>query len=116
MRNTIVIYFLIVQFLFAISPASEYLLFSCEKGHLNNVKKILQTGTPSLHARDYFKKTPLILASENGHLEIVMALLIKGAAATIDYRDREGKSALDYSKAKGYTKIEKVLLEYGAKE
>jgi len=100
---------------FSEENSSEFLLFSCEKGYVAHVRKALQAGA-NIQSRNYFKKTPLILAAENGSVEILNLLLQKGAAADIDARDRNGKTALFYAKKNGFAKIEKILLEYGAKE
>lgn len=107
---------LIISFsIFSVSPGSDYLLFSAEKGHIQNVRRALQTGA-DINSKDYFGKTCLIHASIRGDKELIQLLLGYGAAATINTRDRTGKSALDYARENGHKKIENILQEYGAKE
>ena len=94
---------------------TEYLIFSVERGYINHTKKAIKAGG-NVNARDYFKKTPLIYASETGNLEILSLLLKHGAATSINARDRDGKTALFYAKEKKFTKITEVLIQYGAKD
>jgi ankyrin repeat protein len=111
-----IIFLLFLQLsLYGTSPISDYLLFSAEKGHIQNVKKALQTGA-DINSRDYFGKTPLILAASRGDFELVSLLFKFGAAATMNFKDRYGKSALDYAKENGHEKIVIILKEYGAKD
>ncbi len=97
------------------SAISDYLLFSAEKGHIQNVKKALLTGA-DINSKDYFGKTPLILAASRGDFELVHLLFKYGASATMNTKDRYGKSALDYAKENGHEKIILILKDYGAKD
>lgn len=97
------------------NSATDYLFFSVEKNYLQHTKKALQQGA-NVNAKDYFLKTPLMYACENGNLEIVKSLLYYGAAISINERDRYGKTAFMYAKEKGYQNIMNLLLEYGAKQ
>ena len=109
------LFFLYFNALFAVSPMSDYLLFSAEKGHIQNVKKALHTGG-DINSRDYFGKTALIHAVSRGDIELVQLLFKYGAASTLNNKDREGKSALDYAKEYKHEKVILLLKEYGAKE
>ena len=109
------LFFLYFNAQFAVSPMSDYLLFSAEKGHTQNVKKALHTGG-DINSRDYFGKTALIHAVSRGDIELVQLLFKYGAASTLNYKDREGKSALDYAKEYKHEKVIQLLKEYGAKE
>ena len=58
----------------------------------------------------------MILAAENGHVEIVKMLLDAGAKT--DYKmkkDEEQYTALQLAETQGHTEIVKLLKEYGAK-
>lgn len=57
--------------------------------------------------------TALIFAIVNNNTEKA-ELLIK-AGANVNIKDRMGKTALDYAREKNNTKIEQMLIEYGAK-
>jgi hypothetical protein len=59
--------------------------------------------------------TPLILASANGELEIVKALLARGADVTAK-TVREGFTALKYARWMKYSDIEEVLVKAGEME
>ncbi len=95
------------------NSSTDYLIFSIEKNHIQHTKRALQQGG-NVNGKDYFQKTPLMYACENGSLEIVKLLLSYGAAISINERDRQGKTAFMYAKEKGYHKIMKLLLDYGA--
>lgn len=95
------------------NSTTDYLLFSVEKNYLQHTKKALQQGA-NVNAKDYFQKTPLMYACENGNLEIVKILLLYGASVSINERDRYGKTAFMYAKEKGYQNIMKLLIDYGA--
>lgn len=97
------------------NSSTDYLLFSVEKNHLQHTKKALQQGA-NVNAKDYFLKTPLMYACENGNLEIVKILLTYGASISINERDRFGKTAFMYAKEKGSLPIMNLLIEYGAKQ
>lgn len=97
------------------SGESDYLLFSAEKGHIQNVKRALQTGA-DINSRDYFGKTPLIHAASRGDSEMVQLLFKYGAAITIQFKDRNGKTALQYARENGHKRVETLLQEYGAKD
>jgi ankyrin repeat protein len=59
--------------------------------------------------------TPLVTASIPGHLETVRCLLAHpAAAATINRRDQNGKTALWYACINGWGDIVRLLLEKGA--
>ena len=58
------------------------------------------------------KKTPLMVASKNGHTEIVQLLLEKGAY--VNAKDNYGETALMLAAANGRTEIVQLLLEKGA--
>jgi ankyrin repeat protein len=90
-----------------------YLLFSTEKGYVHQVKSALKQGA-SVYCKDYFQKTPLIHAVQNGNMEIIQLLVKHGAVVTIHERDRDGHTALYYARKNDYTKIEKYLIELGA--
>ena len=49
-----------------------------------------------------------------GQKDVVETLLKAGA--NINIKDKDGKTALDYAKEKGFTKIAEILKSYGAKE
>ena len=56
--------------------------------------------------------TPLILASEGGHYEIVELLLLKGAK--VHHKNKDGFTALIFAIKKGYYEIFELLISHGA--
>lgn len=53
--------------------------------------------------------TPLGAAAHNGNMEVVKFLIKSGASA--DYKNEEGKSAMDIAKEKGHDGIYKYLFD-----
>ncbi|KAL3438994.1 ankyrin repeat-containing domain protein [Aspergillus tetrazonus] len=61
---------------------------------------------------DHMDSTPLLLAAERGHLDIVSFLLEKGAQT--DHTDLEGRTALFWASKGGHVGIVRVLVAQGA--
>ncbi|VDD74642.1 unnamed protein product [Mesocestoides corti] len=81
------------------------------QGKLEVVKTILKDNSVDVDARDAAGSTPLVLASRQGHLEIVKCLL--AANARLDQIDQDGWSALRSAAWGGHRDVVKVLLEAG---
>lgn len=92
--------------------ADERLLASAYAGNLGVVRKILGAGAnPNMRRQD--GATPLMLASEEGHTEVVRALLEHGADANAARTDI-GARALLFASQNGHLEIAKLLLQRGA--
>lgn len=90
------------------------LIPAAEKGHLNNVKLLLEDGKVDIDHQNNFGYTALIeaVALRDGsevYQQIVQELLAYNANKEL--RDDSGKTALDYAKEKGYTNMIKKLEE-----
>ena len=88
------------------------LIPAAEKGHLENVKILLEDGKADIDHQNNFGFTALIeaVALTDGsalYQEIVQELL--NYNANKELRDNRGKTALDYAKEKGYTEMVKLL-------
>lgn len=88
------------------------LIPAAEKGHINNVKLLLADGKVDINHQNNFGYTALIeaVALRDGsevYQQIVEELLAYNADKEL--RDESGKTALDYAKEKGYTKMIKML-------
>lgn len=81
-------------------------------GHYDIVKWLLDHTKQDLEKGDKFGRTPLILASRNGHLKI-LSLLIK-YKANLNTVDTSGNSALHYAGAYGFIECVEYLLKVGA--
>lgn len=87
---------------------------AAEKGHLNNVRLLLEDGKINIDHQNNFGYTALIeaVALTDGsevYQQIVQELLAYNANKEL--RDKSGRTALDYAKEKGYTKMIKLLEE-----
>lgn len=81
--------------------------------------QLMKTKYPSLVflAGDFYRQTPLHLASIGGHYEVVSILLQDYEGRNcLKLQDVEGKTALHYAAAKGHTKVVKELVRVGGKE
>lgn len=92
----------------AIIPAAE-------KGHLDNVKLLLQDGKVDINHQNNYGYTALIeaVALRDGskvYQEIVSELLKNGADKTL--KDNSGRTAEDYASQLGYETILKLLQQY----
>ena len=88
------------------------LIPAAEKGHLNNVKLLLLDGKADINHQNNFGYTALIeaVALTDGSVlyqQIVQELLAHNANKEL--RDNSGKTALDYAKEMGYTKMIEML-------
>ncbi|XP_067668025.1 uncharacterized protein [Haliotis asinina] len=62
---------------------------ACEKGYLAEVKRILDTGRADVNSRDGDGRTPVMLAADEGHSDVVELLVSQGADVSLvdDYHD-----------------------------
>jgi uncharacterized protein len=91
------------------------LWFACSMGHTPVVRLLLERGGDPTIAPDIYGWTPLITASQDGHLEVVRLLLGHPSVnAAINQRDRDGETALYSACYWGHGGSARVLLESGA--
>jgi len=62
----------------------------------------------SVSLSDPFRRTPLIIASMNGHLAVVNLLIARGAE--VNARDANRATALSYASEKGYEEAARALI------
>ncbi|KYQ89878.1 Ankyrin repeat-containing protein [Tieghemostelium lacteum] len=90
------------------------LIHSVQHGELNVVRYLLEKPELSLdiNSRDTSLKTPLIWASCQGHHQLILYLLHKGA--NINSVDIQGRSAIHWSIVKSNVECTRILIEMGA--
>lgn len=91
------------------------LIPAAEKGHLENVKLLLEDGRVDINHQNNYGYTALIeaVALRDGSLiyqQIVEVLLKAGADKSL--RDHTGRTALDYAESLGYSRITEILQKY----
>ncbi|XP_055524188.1 26S proteasome non-ATPase regulatory subunit 10-like [Wyeomyia smithii] len=82
------------------------------RGRERMVEELLKKAPEQLDAEDDTSATPLVLATLGGHLSTVRFLVSKGAS--VNHRNWQGHSSLQYACSKGHFEIVKYLLEQGA--
>lgn len=101
---------LIAMALFAAEPGED-LQVAARRGQLAEVKKLLDAGAP-LESKNQYGATPLYLAVFNGHTEVALFLLEKGANPNVT--DTFYKSSiLDSALQKDRAEIVKALIARG---
>lgn len=91
------------------------LIPAAEKGHLENVKLLLNDGRVDINHQNNFGYTALIEAvglrdGSEIYQEIIKTLLEAGADQTL--RDNTGRTAADYANQLGYVEMTKILNSY----
>lgn len=72
--------------------------------------QLIQLGAKT-EAFDYFGNTPLFMASKQGHVETVKALLLMGAMVD-GARWSDGAAPLHVAAQKGYTKVSIIKCQW----
>jgi uncharacterized protein len=86
--------------------------WAAERGDLAEMQRLVGEDPGLLDARHWNRETPLILACEEGQVEVVRWLVDKGAA--INLRDAEGRTALGVALWGDHLTVVKLLMEGGA--
>jgi ankyrin repeat protein len=89
------------------------LIEAAKSGDVNRTKKLVSCTNDSCTADDGFRKSPLIYAANNGHVEVVRVLLEGGANA--ERVNANQQTALHYAAWYGYLDVCRLLLDWGAK-
>ncbi|CAK0775327.1 formylglycine-generating enzyme [Azospirillaceae bacterium] len=84
------------------------LIKASSKGDLVAVRRLLTAASVDVNATDENNNTALLLASQNGYIEVVEALL--AADADVEARDNYGKTALLLASQNGYIEVVEALL------
>ncbi|EUC67242.1 succinyl-CoA synthetase alpha chain, GDP-forming protein, putative [Rhizoctonia solani AG-3 Rhs1AP] len=79
-------------------------------GNLENLGELLTKQPELVNSRDEFDYTPLHLATDRGHLEVVRLLLDKGADASL--KDQDGDTSLEIATAAKHQAIAELLREH----
>jgi ankyrin repeat protein len=90
------------------------LIDAINRGDAEMLEKLLARGVPADATNDLLGRTPLIIATMNGHVALVRILLSRGAS--VSKIDMEGWTAMRYARGFGYTEIVELLAAAGARE
>lgn len=91
-------------------PANSALMFAAEHNHLRAVRRAISEGADVNTDHPIGKYTPLIVATECGHTDIVSCLLGQ-PGIKINASDRSGHTALHSASQWGHTDIVRCLLD-----
>ncbi len=81
-------------------------------GDLEKVRALISADPAMVNARKDNGATPLWIAAQNGHLEVLKMLLDKGANLNVD---AQGLTPLRVAEKRGHTEIAELLRKAGAK-
>ena len=87
------------------------LLYACEKGMTDYVRRLLENNGDVNFVGDYVM-TPLHFAARGGHVDVVKMLLEYNA--DVNPAGGDEKTALHYAAQEGHVDVAKVLIEHGA--
>jgi ankyrin repeat protein len=93
--------------------ACRYLLEAAKSGDVNSTKRWVNCSNDTCTTDDELRKTPLIYAAGNNHVEVVRVLLEGGANA--ERPNANQQTALHYAAWYGYVEVCRLLLDWGAK-
>ena len=91
---------------------NKELINASVKGNIDDIKKLLIAGADINTKDNAIQTTPIALAANRGHLEVVKFLFSQGAQ--IDAVCNIGTSALMIASAKGHLEVVRFLLNAGA--
>lgn len=86
---------------------------AAEQGNLGAVKKALSQDPGLINVRNEGGRTPLHLAAVNGHKDVVLQLIQKGADVNLKSQKNK-RSPLHYAAWKGHAEVVQLLLKKGA--
>jgi ankyrin repeat protein len=98
--------------LFTLWNSNAGLVQNARDGNLNRVLDLLQRGL-DVNDKNEYGDTALVWASNNGHLEVVRALL-KVEGVDVNIKDMDGGTALIYACWKGHLDVARALLSHVA--
>ena len=110
-RFTLAVFSTAVMF-FALAAQAQEIHDAVRSGDLEKVKTLLQRHAEWLNSPDQNQKTPLHLALESGHADIVKYLLEQGAG--INLKDKDKATPLHNAATLGNLEIVDLLLKKGA--
>lgn len=90
-------------------PANEALFFAVEHNHFRAVKKAISEGADVNTRQEFCRYTPLMIAAEWGHSDIVSYLLEQSGIAANESA-KSGDTALHCAARGGFTDIVRYLL------
>src|SRR6185503_5154497 len=102
----------LMPMLLAMRPVDESLLAASSKGDLGEVQTLLKREA-NVNAANEEGTTPLFIAAEKGHRDIVALLLDKGADVKQERAD-SGEPPLFIAAQEGHREIVALLLDHGA--
>ncbi|XP_046562348.1 inversin-like [Haliotis rubra] len=81
---------------------------TCNGGHFDVVKYVLCLNSVDINSTGWKKRTPVMIAADYGHKEVV-ELMVKNEA-NFSLRDEDGKSILDFARQGGYLEVVQYVM------
>ncbi|XP_067660308.1 ankyrin repeat domain-containing protein 50-like [Haliotis asinina] len=86
---------------------NNVLHLACSEGHLDVVKYIMSLDTMNINRRGYERRTPVMLAGEGGHTEVVEFLVKHGV--NLSFRDNSRNNILHLACWEGHLNVVKYI-------
>jgi len=107
--------FIVLIWIGCTTSASD-LIGAAFKGEMQRGRELIEKGA-EVNKEDTNGATPLYVASQEGHAEVVKLLLASSAEVNvIVHVNGKAYTALKFAKLNGHNKIVKMLKKHGAKE
>jgi ankyrin repeat protein len=90
----------------------QELILAAEENNLQYAVELLVQHGADVNAKDNRNRTPLIWASQSGHVQVVVEFLVHGA--DIETKDNMGSTALHFACSRGHVTVVQALLSSGA--
>jgi ankyrin repeat protein len=91
---------------------AQVLHLAAENNHLATLTYLVDTYPTRINVTDNYGNTPLYVASEKGHVAIVLFLLTRGAE--VDHANRDGWTPLHIAIVHNHVTTVKILVQHGA--
>jgi serine/threonine-protein phosphatase 6 regulatory ankyrin repeat subunit B len=93
--------------------AELLLMHAASTGDNDTVKSLLDQNTVDVNYYAEDGETPLMMAAENNHVDVIKTLLLAGASKLVNHQTNRGRTALMAASQNGHIEVVKCLITEG---